>query len=112
MAILTLVLSSESFAAAGIQKGTVEYVRVHDTQHGGWQPPMFWFTLNGVTNAASCATWQGNVLFIADSEYMLTLLLSTQISGKEIAVRYDDSRKTNGFCRADYVTTGNPPSLK
>ncbi|GAB1624076.1 hypothetical protein AAOGI_41260 [Agarivorans albus] len=44
---------------------------------------------------------------------VLTALLATQAANSEIAVRIDDSAVgAGGFCRAIYLTSGNPPILK
>jgi len=108
---LTLVYSGKSFSEVGLKKGTVEHIRIHDTNHVGWEPPLFWFTLNGVTKAGNCSAWQGNVLFVADSDQMLTMILTAQMGKQEIAVHYNDLIKTNGYCRATFITTGNPPPI-
>lgn len=106
------VFSISVVAEKGVQKGTVEYIRVHDgQQYSGWEPPIYWFTLNGVSSAGSCKNYNGNALFIADNSTSLSMVLAAYASGKEIAVGYDDTKITNGFCRAGFITMGNPPTL-
>ena len=100
-------------ASAAKVKGTVEYIRVHGPEHTGgqWTPPLFWFTLNEVTSAESCSTYNGNVVWVAEHEHFLSILLATQATGSEIAIDYDESKTKNNFCRALNITTGKPPPL-
>ena len=106
------LFSYSTWAEAGRTKGTVEYVRVHDgAQYPTWEPPIFWFTLNGVTTAGGCAKYEGNVLFIADSPASLSMVLTAYTAGKEIATGYDDASTLNGYCRAGFITMGSPPTL-
>lgn len=112
--IILLALPLVSLAENGHKKGLVQHIRVHDAKaHPAWAPPTFWFTLEGVTSAGSCNTWHGNVLFAMDSEAALSIVLSAQMAGREISVRYDDSvlHVDNFWCKATYVTTGKPAPL-
>lgn len=109
-----LFLSSSVIAETGYRKGTIEYIRVHDESIGStWAPPVFWFTVNGVTSAGGCHQWDGNILFVANSKEAYSLILATYMSGKEIALRYDDThRNADNHCIVKYLTVGNPPPLK
>jgi len=102
-----------SFAATGFVKGTAEWVRIHDaTVIPSWSPPRFWFSLNGVTSAGGCPTWVGGrVLFVSESKEAYMTVLSAQMTGKEIAVYWDDAQQVAGWCRAGYITIGDPPPL-
>jgi len=108
-AILLCISSAYCYSETGTKIGTIEYIRVHDTQLATWEPPSFWFTVNQITSAAGCKRWNGNVLFMADSEQMLSLVLAAHMADQSIAVHYDDSKITNTFCRAIHVSLGNPP---
>lgn len=111
--LISILSSFKVMAGNGFVKGTVEYIRVHDTQNLNWKPPIFWLTLNGVTSAGQCKTWAGNVLFVMDSEAALSLALSAYMSGKEVAIRYDDEKlnSENHWCKAQYITLGEPAPL-
>jgi len=106
------VASSDVLAASGVKKGKIKYVRVHEPQHGEWAPPVFWFSLEGVSSLGSCKTWHGDVLLIAEHEYFFSMVLATQARDGELAVFIDDSKiGTAGYCRAVFITTGNPPTM-
>jgi hypothetical protein len=104
-----------TYAATGFVKATVEFARVHDgTVIGaGWAPPRFWFTLTGVTGAGGCPTWSlnGKVLFVSETREAYLAVLSAYMTGKELAVYWDDTQLLNGICRAGQITIGNPPPL-
>lgn len=103
-------VASLSFAETGARIGKIEYIRVHDHNTANWEPPVFWFTIEGVTSAGSCQQWgDGKVLFVGDSEQMLSMVMSAYIAGLDVLVNYDDELLTNIYCRARYVTFGNPP---
>jgi hypothetical protein len=89
VAVASLFSSLASHAADGFIKATVEYVRVHDrTWAGGaWSPPVF------------------------TRESFLTVL-SAQMTGKEIAIYYNDTLQALGYCKAGYITVGDPPPLQ
>lgn len=95
-------------AEVGYVKGVVKNIRTHDADLPGWEPPIFWFTLEGVSGKGACTDWHGNTLFVGNSDQTLSLVLATYAGGKELAVRYDDSKKINGHCKAEYVTLGSP----
>src|SRR6266446_4863957 len=98
--------------ATGIVKGTVEFVRIHDAAWPDFAPPRFWFTLNGVTSAGACVTWTaGKIAFVSESKEAYAPILSAQITGKEVAVYFNDAITILGWCRAGYITRGNPPPL-
>ena len=90
-------------------------MRVHEEGHGNgaWSPPVFWFTLKGVKNVGNCSTWSGSdtTLFVANSEMFYSMILAAQAQGGEIAVAWDDTKTRNGWCRALFITSGNPPTL-
>jgi len=92
---------------------TIQYIRVaepgHTSSTGDWSPPTFWFTLNNVTSAGGCKKWNGRVLFVAEDQYFLSILLATQFANKQISVSYDDTLTKNTYCRAKFITTGEPP---
>ncbi|HSI50815.1 MAG TPA: hypothetical protein VLA61_21320 [Ideonella sp.] len=98
------------FAATGVVRGQVEFIRTHDAaQNPSWAPPMFWFTIKGVSAAGSCQRFGGgNVLFLMSDKQAFSLAVAAQMSGLELAVTFDDTHLTNGFCVASYITTGNP----
>lgn len=115
-ALFFVFINCNVFAAAGHVKGTVQYIRVHNGDiYTDWKPPIFWFTLNGVTSAGSCPRWNGNILLVAKSEMEFSLILAAQASGKEIAARFDDTARmthSNSWCVATHITSGNPPPLR
>jgi hypothetical protein len=69
--------------------------------------------LEGVTSAGSCKLWNGNVLFVMDSDSALSFVLAAEMADREIAVRYDDSKLNveNYWCKATYLTIGDPVPL-
>lgn len=104
-----------SFAGSGFVKGQVEYIRTHDASHNAaWAPPMFWFTLKGVSAAGSCPTWgsSGTVLFVMNDKQALGFVMTAQATGQEIAVAFEDTRRANSFCTPMYITIGNPSILQ
>ncbi len=112
--VLSVLLASFSVAEIGHLKGKVQNIRIHDGNvHQGWTPPVFWFTLKGVSSAGKCKLWNGNVLFVMETEAAYSLILATQMADKEIAIRYDDTVLNSGqyWCKATYITTGNPAPL-
>jgi len=110
--LLSLLFSNLALAEGGFVKGTIEYVRIHEEGFSSWSPPSFWFTLNEVASFGECKTFHGNVLFTAKGEMFFSMILATQQSGGELAVRVDDSVVgIDGYCRARYITTGNPPII-
>lgn len=99
-------------AGSGFVKGQVEFIRTHDAVFNpAWAPPQFWFTLKGISQAGSCAQWHNMVLFSMNDKQALSMVLAAQASGQEIAVAYDDTRLSNGWCAAGYITIGNPAPL-
>jgi len=110
LVVVSLVLFSGSVnAETGHKKGTVQYIRVHDAmEHPAWAPPIFWFTLNGVTSAGTCPVWNGNVLFAMDSEQAMSIVLAAQMAVRDVAIRFDDAKKHSGdhWCKATYITIG------
>ena len=106
-----LFVVTTAYAEVGYKKGQVKNMRLHRANLANWEPPLFWFTLEGVTSAGSCPLWHGNVLFVGDSDQAMSFVLATYSSGKELAVRFDDSVKTNGYCTAEYITLGTPAPL-
>jgi len=115
MTIFILMLfTSSAYAATGLVKGKIQYVRVHDSAtHGsGWTPPIFWFTIEGVTSSGSCRKFGSNVLFVMDTDQAYSMVMAAFMADKEIAVRYDDSvLSPYSYCKATYLTVGNPPPL-
>jgi hypothetical protein len=113
--VCLVILSFSAFSENGHKKGKVQYLRVHDeAEHPNWAPPIFWFTLEGVTSAGTCKVWNGNVLFVMDSDAALSLILAAEMGDKELVVRFDDTKlnKDNNWCKATYVTLGDPGILK
>ena len=112
-AVVSLLSPFASHAADGFIKGTVEFVRVHDRTWGGgaWSPPVFWFTLNGVASAGGCPFWTGRPAFVSDTRESFLTVLAAQMTGKEIAVYYNDTLQALGYCKAGYITVGDPPPL-
>lgn len=111
---LLLSMATAASATGGFSKGQVEFVRTHDgtgVSGPGWAPPRFWFTLKGVSSAGTCKTWNGKVLFVANDRQALAVVLAAQAAGLEVAVYWDDTQLTNGWCTAQYMTTGNPAPL-
>ena len=111
--ILISLLPVIASAEAGYIKGAVEYIRTHDSvANAAWAPPLFWFSLNGVDAAGSCAKWHGRVLFLMNDEQSYSMALAAYMGGKEVAVRYNDSKRGLGdFCIVESMTVGNPPPL-
>jgi hypothetical protein len=96
----------------GVAVGQIEYVRTHDaTAYPIWAPPLFWFTLKGVSSAGACQVWtpSNSVMFVSSDKSALSLILAAQMAGQQVEISFDDSKTVNGYCRAGFVTTGNPP---
>ena len=114
--VLAMVLSNVAEAAPGVTKGQVQFVRSHDAaQQPAWAPPIFWFTLKGVSQAGACATVEfstASVLFVASDKDAYALVIAAEVSGQEIEVNFDDAKLINGFCSISYVTIGNPAPLQ
>lgn len=113
--VCLVALSSSAFAETGYKKGQVQYIRVHgEAEHASWAPPIFWFTLEGVTSAGACKLWNGNVLFVMDSNAALTMVLAAEMADKELVAHFDDTKlnKDNYWCKATFVTLGDPAILK
>jgi hypothetical protein len=111
LTVLILLLSCPALAGAGSQSGVVEYIRTHDGSiHTGWEVPIFWFTLAGVTSAGSCGTWNGRVLFVMDTDHAYSMILAAHMAGKEIGLRYDDGQRapSSNYCKATHITLGSP----
>ena len=106
-----LAFSFNAYTQTGFAKGTIQYVRTFDSQSNGvWVPPVFWFTLNEVTSANNCLLWSnGHALFVMDTNQALSLILASYTSNREIGVTYDDTVTWGGWCKAKYITLGNPP---
>lgn len=114
LASLMFFVASSVSAAQSFSKGQVEFVRTHDgagLSGLGWAPPNFWFTLKNVSSAGACRTWNGAVLFVARDRQALAVILAAQTAGLEVSVYWDDTQLTNGWCTAQYMTTGNPAPL-
>ena len=111
--VSTLLWAPYTFPATGFVKGTVEFARVHDGAVVGaaWAPPRFWFSLTGITSAGGCPTWSlnGKVLFASETKEAYLAVLSAYMTGRELAVYWDDTQILNGLCRAGQITIGNPP---
>jgi hypothetical protein len=104
--------TSYATAEDGFVKGKVELIRTHDaTAQPNWIPPLFWFTLKGVSNAGACQKWNGKVLFASKDTQALNLITSAMETNKEIAVAYNQVQLVNGYCSSDYITIGNPAPL-
>ncbi len=114
--VMAMGLTNVAVAAPGVVKGQVEFVRSHDAaQQPAWAPPVFWFTLKGVTQAGACATFfspSHTVLFVASDKDAYALVIAAEVSGQEIEVTFDDAKLINGFCSISYVTIGNPAPLQ
>lgn len=108
-ALLATGISSMAFAQVSSVQGAVEYIRVHSADDTVWSPPKFWFTLKDVTTAGSCNKWNSRVIFAGDNTQALSVLLATQTADKTVQVRYNEAVRTDGYCRAISITTGNPP---
>jgi hypothetical protein len=113
--LIVLVSCQFSFAETGYKKGTGLNVRVHNGDiYTSWKPPKFWFTLKSVASAGTCKTWNGSVLFSMDSDMAYSMILAAQMAGKEVAVHYNDAQlhSDGHYCKAVYITSGNPPPLR
>lgn len=102
-------LSVNVFAAQGFAIGKVKYIRTHDITDTYWKPPVFWFVLEGVPAAGACPAWNGDVLFVSETEHAFSVLLAAQMAQMQVSVRWDDTGKKNNWCKAFNITTGNPP---
>ncbi|HMY38461.1 MAG TPA: hypothetical protein PK011_03980, partial [Marinagarivorans sp.] len=93
----------------------IKNFRVHDGKEypNNWAPPIFWFTLEGVTAAGNCQKWSGNPLFVMDSQMAFSMVLAYQLAGKEVAVYFDDTKLNveGAWCRALYITGGDQVPL-
>jgi hypothetical protein len=109
LAASLFAVSPSSRAATGFVVASVEYVRIYDTSVAGLVPPRFGFTLTGVASAGSCPLWNGRILWIGNSKEAFFLVTSAQLTGRQVAVYFDDTLKVNSLCIARIVTTGDPP---
>jgi len=47
-----------------------------------------------------------------NTEAAYSLVLASQMADKEVSIRYDDAvLSDSNYCRATYITTGNPPPM-
>jgi len=110
--LLLTFASSNGYAAGGWVKGSVEFVRTHDADYyantNNWAPPYAWVTLTGVTQAGSCLTWNGRVLFVTSDVQAFALATSALKSGNVLSIAFDDAILKNGFCRALHMTIRGP----
>ena len=108
-----LTTSGLANAEAGYRKGKVFNIRVHDTKENpNWAPPLFWFTLEGVTSAGACPLFNGKVLFVMDSDSAMSIILAAEMADREVSIRYDDTQKhVDGWCKAGHLTIGDPVPL-
>ena len=75
-----------------------------------WAPPIFWLTIEGVTSAGGCKKYANNVLFVMDTEQAYSMAMAAFMAEKEVALRYDDAiLAPSTYCKATYMTVGNPP---
>ena len=113
LCVIICAFNGTAFAGDGHVKGKIEYIRTHDPANQSWQPPRFWFTLKGVTSAGGCQTWwSGTVLFVAETNEMFSTVMANYLANKEISLHYNTAPDTlgeGGYCRALYITMGNPP---
>jgi hypothetical protein len=111
--VLTMIIFQPfCFAGTGITIGSVKYFRTHDpTVYPTWAPPRFWFQLSGVSSAGACQTWHGDVLFVAETKEELAMIMSAYSTTGLIGVAWDDTTLQNGWCKALYLTAGDPPPL-
>lgn len=99
-----LLFSVQAGAATVTQTGTVELIRVHDSATFPTDG-MDWMAVQGLpTTGHSCATNDGRVvLLIRDDQRgqrMMSLATSALLSGKNVRVSIDDTKKRSGsnFC--------------
>lgn len=104
------IFSEGAVAAQGFAVGKVKYIRMHDVTDTYWKPPVFWFVLEGTPSVGACPIWNGNVLFVAETEQAFSLLLAAQMAQMQVAVRWDDTGRKNTWCKAFNITTGDPPA--
>ena len=108
--------ATASVAAPQAAKGQVEFVRTHDaTAYPEWTPPLFWFSLKGVTSPplGTCGVHLGRVLFVGRDKAALSMVLTAQAAGHEIAVYVEDGAPpVNGWCAMSYLTIGNPVTIQ
>ncbi len=115
---ITLFLTStlNAHAATGYVKGKIKNFRVHDGKEypSNWAPPIFWFTLEGVSAAGTCRKWVESPLFVMDSQMAFSMVLAYQLAGKEVAIYYDDTKLNSegAWCRALYITGGDSVPLQ
>lgn len=109
---LLFLASTSAISSAGIVKGEIKNIRVHDPliHSADWAPPIFWFTLEGVTTAGTCNALDGNTMFVMDSDQAYSMILGAYMAGKEVAVRFDDTMRAPNaqWCKATHITIGNP----
>ena len=94
--------------------GEVDFVRIHNAAFlPQWAPPRFSFTLVGVTSAGNCPSWgpEKKIVLVGETKEDYAMVLSAFSAGKKLAVNADDGALVSGFCRANYITVGNPPPL-
>ncbi|MDE1310025.1 hypothetical protein MEG05_01925 [Vibrio aestuarianus] len=112
--LIIAFIPQAAFANIKFVSGEIEYVRTHDGDEiPAWRPPVFWFSLQGVTEAGSCRTWNGTVLFTARDSAAYSMILGAFMAGKPVAVAYNENTRFAGaWCVVSYITLGNPPPLK
>lgn len=106
--LVALVFASVGHAATGMVVGKVQYIRTHDPLNTSWKPPVFWFTIEGVT-AAGCQKWNNLALFVAESDQALSILLASLMADRSVQVWFDTAVMKNAFCKAVSISAGSPP---
>ena len=114
--ILLFILASwftVANGASGTAKGTVEFLRTHDSMYyagqNNWEPPVYWFSLTGFTQAGSCPLWNGRVLLVGNDVQSYAMVMSALKGGQTLAVYYDDAAiRKNGYCTAIHITFRSP----
>lgn len=104
-----LVSYSSTFAHTQIN-GRVSLVRTHSADLiPNWAPPMFWFTMQGITAAENCSKFSnGEILFVGHDIQMLAMVMSAMGKGWNVTVDIDAPDTANGFCIARHVTVSRP----
>ena len=109
---LVFFFTGTAYAETGIVSGAIKHIRIHDgvAHTSSWTPPIFWFSLEGVASAGQCKKYNGSVLFVMDTDQAYSMIMAAFMAGKEVSLRYDEELvAASTYCKATYVTIGNPP---
>ena len=111
LAIALSLLSIQAQAQLGAVSGEIEFIRKKSADVSASEEHLFWFTLK-VDKAGRCKKWgEDGVLFFANDASAYSMILAAFTAGKSVGVNFDDANRRGEWCKAKFVTLGNPPTL-